>query len=248
MKKIVLFATVLWLVSGGAGLAQLGSGTTPGINASLAKLFGNITAFSAKCDLRMLDAAQKEKMALPMDFAMLDGKFRAEIDLSQMKGQELEAGAAAQMKQMGMGHIISLMHPDKKAVYLVYPELQSYIHMPLPKEAAAALDQDPKIERTVLGKETLDGQVCEKVKVILTDAQGQQAEALVWAAKDLKDFPIQIQMKEKGDTVILRYKNVKLAKPGADQFELPSNFTAYQDMQSFMAGVMQKMMGGLGQP
>jgi hypothetical protein len=248
MKKIILPALFVWFASGLAGFAQMGPSSPPGVSAALTKLFGTTTAFTAKCDVRVLDKSQKEKMSLPMDFAALDGKFRAEIDMTRMKGQELGAETAAQMKQMGMDRIVSVMRPDKKALYLIYPGLQSYVNMPMPKEDAEALEKEPKIEKTVLGKETLDGHACEKTKVIITDANGRQSEALIWTAKDLKDFPIQIQTTEKNDTVILRYKNVQFTKPDAKQFEPPAGYTAYNDMQSFMTGMMQKMMSGAGQP
>lgn len=293
MKKIVLPALLVWFASGLAGFAQMGPSSPPGMSAALTKLFGTTTAFSAKCDVRVLDKSQKEKMALPMDFALLDGRFRAEIDMTQMKGQELDAGTAAQMKQMGMDRIVSIMRPDKKALYLIYPGLQSYVNMPLPKEDADALAKEPKIERTVLGKETIGEHACEKAKVVITDASGKRSEATVWTAKYLNDFPVQIQMTEKDDTVILRYSNfdcritytdekgtnrelhskdaakfkslmaqlnekstaatednpvVEFLKPDSKLFEAPAGFTAYNDMQSFMTGMMQKMMGGMNRP
>jgi hypothetical protein len=110
------------------------------------------------------------------------------------------------------------------------------------------MEKEPKLEKTLLGKETLDGHPCEKSKVIMTDANGKRSEALVWAATDLKDFPIQIQTTEKGETVILRYAKIQTTKPDAKLFEVPAGYTTYDSMQAFGMGVMQKMMGGAGKP
>ena len=38
-------------------------------------------------------------------------------------------------------------------------------------------------------------------------------QATTWNATDLKDFPIQIEIKENGNTTIMHFMNVNLAKP-----------------------------------
>ena len=65
-------------------------------------------------------------------------------------------------------------------------------------------------------------------------------------ASDLKEFPVQVQMKEKNDTITLLYKNVQFTKPAAAQFDAPAGYTVYNNMQEFSAGMMQKMMGAAG--
>jgi hypothetical protein len=102
------------------------------------------------------------------------------------------------------------------------------------------------MDKSSLGKETVDGHPCEKNKITMTDSDGKTTEALVWNASDLKDFPVQVQMKEKSDTVILLYKNVQFTKPAATQFDAPTGYTVYNSMQEFSAGMMQKMMGAAG--
>ena len=247
MKKYFLSALAVMACTVGS-FAQMGGPPATGFNAALTKLFGNTTAFSAQCNVRVLDSSQKEKMSMPMEFALLDGKVRAEIDMTQLKGQGVTPEQAAQIKQMGMERVISIIRPDTKTLNLIYPAMRSCVTMPLPKEDADAIEKDPKIEKSVLGKETLDGHPCEKSKVILTDANGKKSEAIVWAAADLKDFPVQIQTTEKGDTVIMRYSKIQTAKPDAKLFDPPSGYVTYDSMQAFTMGLMQKMMGGAGKP
>jgi hypothetical protein len=248
MKKTLLPALAALAACTLTGFAQMGGAPNPGFNAALTKLFGSTTAFSSQCGVRVLDKDQKEKMSMPMEFALLDGKVRAEIDMTKLKGQGVTPEQAAQIKQMGMERVISIIRPDKKTLNLIYPAMRSCVTMPLPKEDADAIEKDSKVEKTSLGKETLDGHSCEKSKVILTDANGKKSEATVWAATDLKDFPIQIQTTEKGDTVIMHYTKILTAKPDEKLFDLPAGYVTYDSMQAFTMSIMQKMMGGAGKP
>jgi len=94
--------------------------------------------------------------------------------------------------------------------------------------------------KTPLGKETIDGHPCVKNRVVMTDAKGQKAEAVVWNATDLKEFPVQMQMNDKQTTVVMRYKEVHLSKPDAKQFDAPAGFTKHSDMQQLMMAIAQK--------
>lgn len=249
MKKLFVLLLTALFASAVAAFAQMEMpGSTAGINAALAKLFGDVKAFSAKSEVQVFDKDQKEKVSMPMDFALLDGKMRVEVDMTRMKNKDVPAEAAASMKQFGMDRIVSVILPDKKSTYIIFPGMQSYVNMPLPKQDQETYEKNPKIEKTVIGKETLDGHPCVKHKVVITDDQGRHHEATVWNASDLKDFPVQILTKEKDDTVMLRYRQVQFARPDAKQFEPPADFKAYDDMQSLMQGVMMKMMGSGGAP
>jgi len=240
---VVLFATTT------TGLAQrevLGSPT--GINAALSKLFGDVKAFSAKSDVRVLGQDQKEKVTAQMDFALLDEKIRVEVDMTRMRNKAVPGDSAVNMKQFGMDRVVSIIRPDKKATYIIFPGMQSYVNMPMSKQELESYQKNSKVEKTALGKETLDGHPCVKNKIVITDDQGGKYEATVWNATDLKDFPVQIQTTENNDTVLLRYRQIQLAKPEAKQFEPPADFKAYDDIQLLMQGAMMKMMSEGGMP
>lgn len=222
------------------------SGPPPGANAKMAKFFGDIKAFSAKAETRVLDKSAKETVSMTMAFAMLDGKTRTELDLTQMKSAQMPPGGGDMMKQMGMDKMVTLSIPNKKTAYLIYPTMKAYAEMPMSEEETASSEQDLKIEKTSLGKETIDGHDCTKNKVTITNKKGEKSEATVWNAADLKDFPIQMQMTEKDTTIITRYKDIQFAKPDEKQFNPPEGFTRHTSMQQLMQAAMQKMMGGLG--
>ena len=230
VSKTRLFAAAASaLLIGQAALAQIpATGSPTGINAAFVKLFGAASAFTAKVEARAFDAAQHETLRMPMDWAALDGKVRLEINLEQMTNKDLPASAIATLKQSGMARIVSVFRPDKKAMYVIYPGIQSYQNTPLAPEEAAVSEKGLKLEKTVLGKETIDGHACVKNKALVKGEKGLVLEAVTWNATDLKEFPLQIEMKEKQSTVRFRFSQVQFVKPDATQFEVPAKYGLMQ--------------------
>jgi len=210
---------------------------------ALIKLFGDVAAFTAKADIQVLDDSQQELSNMPMDFALLDKRIRVDIDQAQTKSRSMPPGAAETLKQMGMARVVSILRPDKKTAYVFYPDQKAMMTMPLPDEDSQSA-KAPKTVKTALGKETIDGHACVKNKVVMTFDQGDPIEAITWNATDLKDFPVQIQTKEKANTSFVRFKQVQFDKPDASLFEPPAGYTEYSDPQALMKGVMKKVMEG----
>jgi hypothetical protein len=125
-------------------------------------------------------------------------------------------------------------------VYVIYPDQRALLTMPLPKEDSQ--EKAPKIAKTQLGKETIDGHPCIKNKVVLTDSSGQSTEATTWEASDLQELPIQLQTQESGTTSVVRFKQVKFSRPAADFFEPPAGFTQYNSPDELKLSVMKKIV------
>lgn len=249
MKRIFCSALLLVFAARFTAQAQLAGPPSIGLDFGLfSKLFGEVTAFSAKAEVQVFDSNQNEKSATPFDLALLDNKVRVAINTTQVKSKEMPPAAAASMKQMGLDRINSLVRPDKKAIYIIVPGQKSCVRMPMPKEDQDNFEKKPKIEKTAMGKETIDGHPCVKYKVILTDDKGGKHESTVWCATDLKDFPVQVLTKEKDDTVIVHLRQIQLAKPEATQFEVPTGYQEYSDVQAMMQGIMMKMINAAGAP
>lgn len=218
--------------------AQFGSsGPGTGISGAMLKLFGETKSFSAKAEARVLDKEQKEISTMPMTLALLDDKLRAEMDLTQAKSSMIPAEAAGMMKQAGMDKMITIVRGDKKVSLLCYPGAQAYAEVPFSESESA----DTKVESTEVGKETIDGHPCVKVKLSSTDSKGRPQEAFVWQATDLKKFPIQIQMAQKANTVIVKFEAPRLEKPAASLFDAPADHAKYPNVQALMQGAMLKM-------
>jgi hypothetical protein len=227
--------------------AQLGNGSpAKGMNAAMMKLFGSNNSFSSKAEIRLLDKAGKASTVIPMGFTMLDGKMRMDIDLTQIKSSDMPPNAIPMMKQMGMDTMIAIKRPDKKQDLIIYPGLKSYLESPSSKEEIADTAKNYKIDKTKIGKETIDGHPADKNKVVMTDDKGQKTEATTWNATDLKDFPVQIQMAEDGENVVVKFSDVKLAKPAPTQFEVPAGLARYTNQQQLLQVAASKMIGPNG--
>ena len=215
---------LVWLAHSAAFGQMPSTGSPTDFNAAFFKLFGSGAAFTAKVDTQVLDARQKEWASMPMVMAAFDNKVRLEVNMAEVKSAGLPESAIAKLKQMGMDRVVSIIRPDKKATFVLYPGAQGYVTMPLAAAEVAAWERGLKLEKAPLGKETLDGHACVKHRAIVSNSQGPVLEATTWNAADLKEFPIQIETKEKGNTVVMRFSQVQLAKPAARQFEVPKGY------------------------
>ena len=244
MKRLTAFRFGLVLCSLTAispTAAQVPQGQVPGLNAAMAKFFGNNNAFTATATTTILDAQGKESITMPMSYALLDGKIRSEVDMTQVKSKELE-GSAASLRQMGMDRTVSIVRPDKQTVFVIYPSLRAYAATPIAKGQASNSNQEYKIDSSPLGNETVDGHPCQKNKVTVSGADGEKHEAIVWNASDLKNFPVKMQMTQAGVTTVMKYSNIKFDRPDAKLFDAPVGFDKYDSMEKMMQAAIMKML------
>jgi hypothetical protein len=214
--------------------AQVPGAGQAGVNGALLKLFGASTAFSAKADVRMLDAAGQETLSLVMDFALLNGEVRAEIDMAQLRSADLDAAALDRLKPLGLDRVVTVVRPGKKSALVIYPALRGYAETPMTVEAAAEFTTDYKMQRTLLVKETIGPYACEKSKVVLTPPKGARQEAVVWFAPGLKDFPVKVQMHQADATVVMQFRDLTLRRPDAKLFEAPAGYARHPSVEALV--------------
>ena len=244
LAAVIVLASV---ASEDAARAQAVPGLmSTGADAVLTRLFGENKAFTADAVLKVYDPDEQEILGTTMGFAVRDEKLRMDVDISRLKSRELPAGIAGSLRQIGMEKVVSLVLPEKRASYLIYPGLQAVLKVPMKAADLKAGASDFRLERVAIGKETLDGHACVKHRVKITDTSGVLQEATTWNATGLNDFPVQIQIADGGNSMILRFRNVKLLAPGADLFELPAGYTQYDSQEALMQAVMMKALEGLG--
>lgn len=229
MKQVALIVFgCWWLVP--VSFAQMPGGPPPDPCAALGKFLTRDTAFTATAKV-----IRGRDQAMMLLFAVSGGNMRNEMDLTKMSG--IRADEVDGMKQMGMDKMVVLKLADNQAAYIVYPNLQSYCDMPSGKAHS-----EGKLEKTELGTDTVENHPCKKSKLTFTDKNGQTAEALVWEATDMKDFPIQYQTIDEGQTTTTTFTDIKIGKPAASLFELPASYKKYGSMQEMMMGNMQHLM------
>jgi hypothetical protein len=132
------------------------------------------------------------------------------------------------------------MRMDKKRLYIIYPGLKSYADMAIPNESAQSLGKNLKVSRTPQGKENVGTHSCTKVLLTFTDDKGRTQTMTSWEASDLKGFPVQAQMVENGQNLLVKIRDVKLTRPDPKQFEPPSGYKKYDDIQTMMAQGMAR--------
>jgi outer membrane lipoprotein-sorting protein len=231
-KHLVVLASVLMGLTVVTARAQPEPPPRPNFDGAMAKLFGDNTGFSANMEFHVTRSSGREMIVLGK-IAVLEGKSRFDMDLSTMQGGHMPPQAAARMKQMGMGKMTAITLRDKKLSYIIYPDMKAYMENAALETGAAPAEY--KTEVTKLGEETIDGHDCVKNKVVVTGPDGVAHESTVWNASDLNQFPVKIQTtSEKGTATVMLFKDVKMDKPDATQFDLPADFTKYDSMMSLI--------------
>ena len=223
--------------------AQLDGPGSPGVTASLIRLFGTNTAFTAQAEVQILGLDQKERVGLPMLITRLDSKIRVEVDMARMRNRE-QPDALARLAPLGMDRVISLIRPEQHTTWVAFPKLQSVVKLAMPHAEADAFLKKATVDRTTLAKEKMEGHPCVKQRVVITDDHAQKHEATVWTATDLRDFPVCVATREGNDTVVMRFRQLQFTRADAKVFEPPTGYTDYADMQALMAGAAVKYIRG----
>jgi hypothetical protein len=231
----------LGLVSVVPALAQFDGPGSPGVSASLIRLFGTNTAFTAQVEYQLLAKDNKELIGIPMNFARLGNRLRVEIDLARMRNR-VQPNAVAQLKPLGIDQVVSIVQPDRRETCQVFPKLRALVKLPMPPGEEAAFLKPAKMQRTVIGREKMEGFACVKYRVVAEDDQGKRREVTVWNATELRDFPVCVAMREGDETAVMRFRQIQFVRPEAAKFEPPTGYVEYADIGALMAGPAAKYM------
>jgi Domain of unknown function (DUF4412) len=246
-SKIILLSTLfigltlgtVFAQPGGPRGAMGGPPQGPQFGGYMARIFGDHPNFSADMEFQVTGDSSGD-ITMPGKFVSSEGKTRFEMNMSEMKtSKPLPPKAMEHMKQMGMDKYIMISRPDKKTTYVVMDGMKAYLENPMQDPEAAKPASDYKMDVTKIGEETISGHSCIKNKVVTTDANGASHEATIWNATDLHDFPLKVASADNGKTMVMLFKNVKMDKPEASQFEPPSDYKKYSSYMELIMGSMQ---------
>jgi hypothetical protein len=224
--------------------AQLPDANKAGLNAAVLKLFSDVGGFTSKAEVRLQEKGSADALTMTAGFTMVEGKVRMDLDMATLQSKQMPPETLAGFKAVGLDKFATVLRPDRKATLLIYPAVQCYVEMPMSPEDAADVDRRFKIEKTRLGRETIGGHSCEKNRVVVAADSGGKHEATVWHATALKDFPLKVQMEQPEMTVIMEFRDVKLVRPDARQFEAPAGYAKHGSMEQLMQSAMLKTLGG----
>ncbi len=221
-------------------------GAAGGLSQSIAaavvtKLFVGVSGFTAQAEMRVLDKAGREQMRTPMQYAWRAGAVRMDVDLAQIQSGNQKPEMIAGLRRMGMDRQSSIMLPASGRLVMAYPTLQGFAELPLPKQDAAVLVEEFKIERTEVSREKAAGRDCVKQRVILTGGSNRKVQANVWLALDLKNFPVQVEIEEGTQVVAFRFSEVKLAAPDEAFFAPPAGYTRFPTMSALVQAAQRRL-------
>jgi len=248
VTKFVILAVLSFSFAGSRTLGQFSSDSPVGVSAGLAKLFGSVNSCTARAEVQVLDAGNRESLRAPFGFALLEGNMRMDIDMGQMKGG-VPVGLIPGLKKFGLDRVASIVRQDRQLIHLVFSGAQSYVNLEFTPADVASTGKDLQVQKTELGNETVDGHSRAKRKVLVKNPKGVTVlEATTWNATELKDFPVQIALQDKGQTTMLRFRDVRLTKPSASQFDPPKGFKKYSSPEALFLGASQVVVVSTNAP
>jgi hypothetical protein len=240
MKKS-LSILIAVLICSLPAFAQMGGQAAPGGNFDngMEKLFGANPVFSATMQTKI--AGPNGPMTVKSKMYFDHENSRTEMNMADAQGASLPPDAVAQMQSLGMDKVVTITPADKKSVYMIYPNIRSYVAMDVPPGSATNAFQT---QTSKIGEETVDGHPCIKNQTVVSSGD-ETNEFTVWNASDLNNFPVQITMSQEGMSVTIDFQNVSFGKLDASLFQAPTGYTRYGTVQDLMQSAIMNHPGGM---
>ncbi len=154
-------------------------------------------------------------------------KMKMEMDLTKM----MQSAGAQGAEQSPMSRMTMLNRGDKKTGYTLYPNVQKFI---VHTETEDPAGEKPRVEKTKVGSETIDGHPCDKFKVTITYKTEKPQEGFIWNAKDLGGMTIRSEVENKDFKITTDLKNIVLKSSPPSVFEVPQGYTEAKNFMELM--------------
>jgi hypothetical protein len=152
-------------------------------------------------------------------FARLGASFRTDMDMSEamrVEGNDMPEGFAK---------TVHITRKADTAGFTLYPDLKRYF------EHEAVEGRAPKVAKERVGEEPVDGRICDKFRVTVTEGGKGARAGFIWEARELDRFVVRAEFEEEGARSVMEVRNVRFASPPAELFEIPPD---YAKAASFM--------------
>jgi hypothetical protein len=213
---------------------------TPTVSQILVKAFEKTAPFTARVEVSVAGKADPEVSAASAAAAFRNGSFRWDVKLKDVKSPQLSANAKSVIRQVNGEQFVVLIRPDEKVNYLLLPHAQAYLKQDFPPLKLSTTKGRSPTER-------LAGRECSKEKLTATPPNGEKSEVLVWRDRELKNFPVQIQITDAGEVIQLRFSDIQFRTGPPAKFAVPAGLTKYgtvEDLvQSVLLARLKKRMG-----
>jgi hypothetical protein len=159
-------------------------------------------------------------------------KMKMEMDLTKM----FQASGGKDASQSPMSRMTMLNRGDKKTGYTLYPNVQKYmVHTDTEEHG-----EKPKVEKTKVGSEKIDGHPCDKYKVVITYKSEKPQEGFIWNARDLGGMTIKSEVENNDFKMTTELKNIVLKSSPASVFEIPQGYVESKNFMEIMMPAQPK--------
>jgi hypothetical protein len=159
-------------------------------------------------------------------------KMKMEMDMTKI----IEASGAKDASQSPMSKMTMLNRGDKKTAYTLYPNVKKYmVHTD-----AGEQGEKPKVEKTKVGSEKIDGHPCDKYKVVITYKNEKPQEGFIWNARDLGGMTIKSEVESKDYKMTTELKKIVLKSSPASVFEIPQGYVESKNFMEIMMPAQPK--------
>ncbi len=191
--------------------------------------------FAAVMISTSFDKSSKEAAKFEVPISRAGKKLRMDFDFSKaMEGK----GGADKEAAAAFNRMIIVDRGDKGVSYTLYPNVKKY--MSHTESEAERHAKEPKVEKTKVGSEVIDGHPADKYRVRITEEDGRVHEGHIWNARDLYGMTIKSETEDQDRKVTTVMKNILLKTPAAPLFEIPADFSEAQSIFDLLAVEEQK--------
>lgn len=168
--------------------------------------------------------------------------FSADVVTTQGgKTMNAKVFVSGEKSRMEVPESISISRMDKKVVWILMPGQKMYMEQAFdPKKMMAASEKvEGELERTPLGKDTVDGKTADKYKVTY-EIEGIKNEMLQWTESG-SNLPLKSAALDGSWSV--EYRNIKTGPQPDSLFEVPSDYKKFSmdmpDMGDMIKGMKE---------
>jgi hypothetical protein len=200
-------------------------GLPAGFHHALLDVLAEEPSFYGQATILLSNGPDKEPTSMSCSIAGLSGSLRLELD-SFETGSNVPPAEAAQLRNM---HSVTILRPDKNRMYMEFPGFNSFVEIAYSKSTGTEPALPAKITKTVLGKEIVEDQQCQKSQWNIAESDGEQYNAIVWESTNWNNFPIQIKIGS--PAAVVEFQELHLEAPNSSLFDLPANYIKYEGIQ-----------------
>ena len=151
--------------------------------------------------------------------------FSADMVMKQ-KGQTAMSGkmfVSGDKSRMEMQNMVVINRMDKKIAWMLMTDQKMYMENKI-KPGSVPLERDStQIEKTLVGKDIVDGKPATKYKITFVD--GKEKNAVYQWFLDANEFPAKTAALD--DSWSQEYKNITPGKQPAGLFEIPAGYKKF---------------------